>query len=46
VQQPLLPITTEGEYTMSDEPTAFIDYWNAVDAALLRFFGSIPATPA
>ena len=24
---------------MSDEPTPFIDYWNAVDAALMRFFG-------
>ena len=24
---------------MTDEPTPFIDYWNALDAALLRFFG-------
>jgi hypothetical protein len=24
---------------MSEEPAAFIDYWDAVDAALLRFFG-------
>jgi len=24
---------------MSNETTAFIDYWNAVDAALIRFFG-------
>jgi hypothetical protein len=24
---------------MSEEPESFIDYWDAVDAALLRFFG-------
>jgi hypothetical protein len=24
---------------MTDEPTPFIDYWDAVDAALLKFFG-------
>jgi len=24
---------------MNDKPTSFIDYWNAVDAALLEFFG-------
>ena len=25
---------------MNDEPTPFIDCWNAVDAALLKFFGT------
>jgi hypothetical protein len=24
---------------MTDEPTSFIEYWDAVDAALLKFFG-------
>ena len=24
---------------MSEQPESFIDYWDAVDAALLRFFG-------
>jgi hypothetical protein len=23
----------------TEEPIAFIDYWNAVDAAMLKFFG-------
>ena len=24
---------------MSTEPVSFLDYWNAVDAAMLKFFG-------
>jgi hypothetical protein len=24
---------------MNDEPTPFIEYWKAVDAAMLKFFG-------
>ncbi len=24
---------------MTEDPIPFIDYWNAVDAALLKFFG-------
>ena len=24
---------------MTDEPVAFIDYWNAVDSAMLKLFG-------
>jgi hypothetical protein len=39
VQQLLHPITNESEEAMSEEPTPFIEYWNAVDAALLKFFG-------
>ena len=26
---------------MTDEPTSFIEYWNAVDAAMLKFFGIV-----
>jgi hypothetical protein len=39
VQQRLHPMNHERQNIMTGEPVPFIDYWNAVNAALLRFFG-------